>query len=129
MEKIIIILLLFGVSTLTTASPTQEEEEKERWPRGQYALPMEDSVLACPSSSGVYFQVGYRIQDTETLIVPLIGGNEWSSPCHLRGPYGKLYTQLNFCNKVDTSEDPHYDWPAGEYCVYRKGGSCPTGEE
>ena len=125
MEKIVTILL-FGVITLTTASPAQKAVT--RWPRGQYGLPMEDSVGACPSNSGVYFQIGYRIQDTETFIIPLIGGNEWSDPCHLRGPYGKLFTQLNFCNKVDTSDDPEYDWPAGEYCVYRKGGSCPTGK-
>ena len=122
------ILVLSSCLILTTqATPPRHTADPLRWPRGQYALPMEDSVLACPSSSGVYFQIGYRIQDTETFIVPLIGGNKWSSPCHLRGPYGKLYTQMNFCTKVDTSIDPDYDWPAGEYCVYKKGGACPAG--
>ena len=118
------LLLLSGCLLLTQAAPGHSTS---KWPRGQYGLPMEDTVISCPSSSGVYFQIGYRRQDTETLIVPLIGGNEWSSPCHLKGPYGKLFTQLNYCNKVDTANDPDYDWPAGEYCVYRKGGTCPAG--
>ena len=127
-------LLLLAILPLALSAPpgtsqqlTASQNITTKWPRGTYSLPMVDNEIACPSSSGVYWQIGYRIQDTETLIVPLIGGNVWSSPCHLRGPYGKLYTQLNFCNKKDTSFDPDYDWPAGEYCVLRNGGSCPTG--
>ncbi|XP_072033169.1 uncharacterized protein [Amphiura filiformis] len=122
----VLIALLLVASILTSfASPITKATT--RWPRGQYGIPMDDTISACPSNSGLYWQIGYRIQDTESIIVPLIGGNEWSSPCHLRGPYGKLYTQLNYCMKDDTSNDPDYDWPSGEYCVYRKGSSCPTG--
>lgn len=127
-------LLLLAILPLALSAPpgtnqqlTASQNITTKWPRGTYSLPMVDNELACPSSSGVYWQIGYRMQDTETAIIPLIGGNVWSSPCHLRGPYGKLYTQLNFCNKKDTSFDPDYDWPAGEYCVLRNGGSCPTG--
>ena len=93
------------------------------WPMGTYALPMVDSVAGCPVSA-FDWKIGYRHQDTENIFP----SNDWSDPYHLKGPYGKSYVETNFCTKIIAREDNNdWEWMAGEYCIYRKGGVCPTG--
>ncbi|XP_072048398.1 uncharacterized protein [Amphiura filiformis] len=89
------------------------------WPVGTYGLLMPTD--GCPSTS-IYFYTGQRKFDTEDSDP----NNNWSSPCHLGGWYGKNNMELQFCIKtvLDVNENA---WPAGEYCIFRFGGSCPYG--
>ena len=95
-----------------------------KWPNGTYSLPMVDSELSCPGTP-FYWKIGYRIQDTEDILP----SNDWPKDCHLKGPYTWSMVQLNFCSKTNYYEDENgNEFPAGEYCVYKKGASCPPGK-
>ncbi|XP_072034283.1 uncharacterized protein [Amphiura filiformis] len=84
---------------------------------------MVDNTLSCPGTP-FYWKIGYRIQDTEDILP----SNDWSRNIHLKGPFTWNMIQLNFCNKVNYYEDENeYVFPAGEYCVYKKGATCPPG--
>lgn len=90
-----------------------------RWPRGTYALPMPDS--GCPRSKRVSWSEGSLRQNTEDTS-PL---SNWSNPNHLRGHRKNNEITLNFC--VKEKKGGNVDWPAGKYCIYKK-GKCPNGK-
>ncbi|XP_072180200.1 uncharacterized protein [Diadema setosum] len=91
------------------------------WPYGTYSLPMPQ--VGCPTSH-FYWQTGSRYQDTENYLP----NNYWSDPCHLQGPYYRVSVEQNFCSKTNAAEDEYnWAWPAGEYCVFKKGNECPDG--
>ena len=116
------VLLLTTWSTVTSNTPLCQENPV--WPRGMYSLPRAEGQQ-CPSS----WAVGDRLQDTETALVPLIGGNDWSDPCHLMGPYTTRRITWNFCTKNTIIGDPvDVDWAPGDYCIMKKGTTCPSGE-
>ena len=121
-------LTLVWLVSCCSSSPVIEADYT--WPSGLYTLPMADTQTECPSSkSGIPWEYGFRYQDTESLIVPLIGGNEWSSPNHLLGPHGKLHMQWNFCSKTDTRDDKNSTaWSPGKYCIMKMGTTCPLGK-
>ena len=121
-----LLLVVCFQSTSILASPITEADTPQ-WPNGLYGLPMADTQDACPTS----WQFGTRFQDTESIIIPFIGGNKWSSPCHLGGELAKLHLRSAFCMKTDTSQDPTspaIEWGKGKYCVMKKGTSCPNGK-
>ena len=47
------------------------------------------------------------------------------------GPFTATTMQLNFCVRNDAETPDMYsrqdNWPVGNYCVYKAGGSCPAG--
>ncbi|XP_072022648.1 uncharacterized protein, partial [Amphiura filiformis] len=54
--------------------------------------------------------------------------NVWSTPCHLSGSKGTSSMDQDFCMKtIDRADIDDRRWPAGQYCIYRKGGICPAG--
>ncbi len=92
------------------------------WPQGTYGLPKPHTV-GCPNSHFTW-ATGWRFHDTED-VGP---DNFWSNPCHLEGPYWGNDAYQNFCMKTVNEEDIYeWTWPAGQYCIFRKGGACPSG--
>ncbi|XP_072014743.1 uncharacterized protein [Amphiura filiformis] len=89
------------------------------WPMGTYGLLK--PTTRCPNQ----WATGHRYHDTED-DNPF---NAWSSPCHMSGPYDTTTNVYqNFCMKtVDIADTDDQSWPTGQYCIFRKGGSCPSG--
>lgn len=79
----------------------------------------------CPSSRGFHWVSGYIYQDLENDN----SRTTVSSDAHFRGWVSNDVVQY-FCIKnhsspaIDANRGP---WPAGEYCIYQKGSSCPAG--
>lgn len=91
------------------------------WPSGQYGLPMPKSK--CPGANGFSWMRGNIYQDLED------GGNRTtiSPQSHLHAFVSNDVMQF-FCMKTDTTTDNNRKpWPKGQYCIYQKGLSCPTG--
>ncbi|XP_072014750.1 uncharacterized protein [Amphiura filiformis] len=92
------------------------------WPMGTYGLLK--PITGCPNQ---WAATGLLHQDTNNYV----GGghyNSRSSPHHVSGPYSKNNMVLPFCIKrVDIADSDDRSWPAGQYCIFRKGGSCPAG--
>ncbi len=97
-------------------------QENPVWPKGTYSLIRAEKQVTCPEG----FESGERFQDTEGVIVA--GGNEWSDPCDLKGPYTIRDITLNFCTKSSIANDPDVEWAEGRYCIMKKGTSCPNGK-
>ncbi|XP_071507091.1 uncharacterized protein [Diadema antillarum] len=91
------------------------------WPRGTYTLPK--PVAGCPSAHFSWNE-GWRYHDTEDSFPD----NHWSNPLHLEGPYANKNMYQKFCSKTVLEADI-YGWPfqEGQYCVAKKGASCPAG--
>ncbi|KAJ7375367.1 hypothetical protein OS493_002119 [Desmophyllum pertusum] len=92
--------------------------ESVKWPRGTYAVPMPHS--GCPVSMEFSWSEGYLRQNTEDS-GPL---SNWSSPLHLKGEKKDNEITQHFC--VKTKKAGKTRWPAGSYCIYKK-GKCPRG--
>ncbi|XP_071798873.1 uncharacterized protein [Asterias amurensis] len=95
-------------------------KDRRIWPSGVYGLPKPTS--GCPTNSGVIWETGSRLQDTEN------GGssNAWSTGIQLLGPYERNDMTQNFCMKTrDHTDEAEGDWPQGRYCVFKYGPSCP----
>lgn len=79
----------------------------------------------CPKASGFYWNVGYILQDLEDVdSLTAVSPNS-----HLQGWVLGDVVQY-FCTKNNASvavDGLRLRWPAGEYCIYRKGTSCPKG--
>ncbi|XP_033745629.1 uncharacterized protein LOC117331143 [Pecten maximus] len=101
-----------------------------QWPRGEYGLPM--STFGCPEEDrfgwkGGYINLtlpdSYRSQlwndDDEITLEP-----------HIMGPFHTHTMQLNFCLRqtFSLSNDTDEKWPPGEYCLYKVGNMCPSGD-
>ena len=41
--------------------------------------------------------------------------------------YSYTYMDLPFCSTQGYFSHG-YNWPSGSYCIFRKGGSCPSGQ-
>ncbi|XP_071798871.1 uncharacterized protein [Asterias amurensis] len=90
------------------------------WPSGVYGLPTPTS--GCPNNSGVIWETGSRLQDTENEY----SSNYWSTGIQLLGPYERNDMTQNFCMKTrDHTDEAEGDWPQGRYCVFKYGPSCP----
>ncbi|XP_078346119.1 uncharacterized protein LOC144631547 isoform X2 [Oculina patagonica] len=93
------------------------------WPSGMYGLPMPKT--GCPKANGFYWKSGYIFQDLED-----VGSMTTVSPnSHLQGWVLGDVVQY-YCIKNNASaaiDSKRFQWPAGEYCIYRKGATCPTG--
>ena len=94
-----------------------------QWPSGKYGLPMAKS--GCPKANGFSWETGYIYQDLEddkSL-------TQTSSSFHLNATvFSSGDVSRNFCLKMNRSatvDNSRFRWPAGQYCIYKKGGSCP----
>ena len=93
------------------------------WPQGVYGLPM--PISGCPTDSGFKWETGSRFHNNADQRSP----NTWSDPLHLRGPYAENDMWHHFCMKtVDRVNDTDPVWPSGQYCVFKYGSNCPSGE-
>ena len=92
------------------------------WPDGTYCLPM-PSNQQCPYG----WQKGERRHDTEDLN----GSLYCDKKQHGWVPYHRdLCRDLGwgFCCKTQNNHPrTGKTWPRGSYCIFRKGGHCPTG--
>jgi len=108
----------FGKSDFAEGVIRLKLYDSVRWPRGTYALPMPDS--GCPRSKKVAWAEGSLRQNTEDTS-PL---SNWSRPIHLKGPKKNNEITQHFC--VKENKGGSGNWPAGKYCIYKK-GKCPHG--
>lgn len=94
------------------------------WPSGSYGIPRPSS--GCPYKSNVNWRYGNRYQDTSN---DGYGHNYKSRESfHLGATVTYAGVERSFCMKTDTSSDVNRNpWPKGQYCIYKKGGTCPTG--
>ena len=76
------------------------------------------SKEGCPSAS---FTSGNR---TETLGPANYGRNIENLNLKEGAISGDRMFRYDFCVAEDEAID---EWPAGSYCIYRKGGTCPPG--
>ena len=85
---------------------------------GTYGLPQ--PTTGCPSG----WATGSRRHDTEDSNP----ANTWSTE-YLRGYFDESIIRQYFCMKTVSRADS-FDWPfpAGQYCVYKKGSTCPNGK-
>ena len=83
------------------------------FPGGQYALPAHAD--GCPDET---FMAGSRKHCTA-------GRNDKSAKFSLKTDLTSDMVEENFCVRNLPTND--VVWPEGNYCIYRKGGSCPTG--
>eukprot|EP00794_Sanderia_malayensis_P012893 gene12893-14220_t len=89
-----------------------------RWPAGRYGLPQ--SINGCPSSRGFMWKRGYRYHDTEDDGTE----NQHSDNFHLASNFTEDGIRHDFC--IKDSEVGDSSWPAGKYCVYKRGSTCPA---
>ncbi len=90
------------------------------WPAGTYSLPQPDS--GCPQG----WNKGCWYQDNEDSR----NGNSFSPDQidqYLKGSFTNN-VQTCYCTNEDSTRTSLFDWPAGEYCIAKK-GNCPTGFE
>ena len=93
----------------------------ELWPSGRYGLPMPKT--GCPTANGFHWSTGYVHQDLEDND----SQTKASPDSHLAGSVSNDVLQY-FCIKNETFTFLNRpSWPAGQYCIYRKGTSCPAG--
>ena len=78
-------------------------------------------VTGCPKSRKFLWSEGYLRQNTEDTS-PM---NNWSRPMHLKGLKKNNEITQQFC--VKNNRAGHRDWPAGKYCIYKR-GKCPIGK-
>ena len=94
------------------------------WPSGEYGLPMPRS--GCPGANDFTWTTGYIIQDLQD-------GSSSKTNISSNSNLQAIVTndvQQNFCiksNQTTVSDAKRKPWPAGEYCIYQKGKSCPAG--
>ena len=81
------------------------------FPGGSYALPQPKS--GCPES---WMTTGVRIHQNG-------GDNSVSSRYDVSGAISGAGVEQKFC--VVTNSKNEDSWPAGSYCIYRVGGTCP----
>ena len=77
----------------------------------------------CPTANDFHWSTGYIYQDLEDND----SQTKASPDAHLAGSVSNDVLQY-FCIKNETFTFLNRpSWPAGEYCIYRKGTSCPAG--
>ena len=81
-------------------------------------------VLTSFSLIESFYISGIRFHDTEDTF----GQNFWSNPLHLAPYYGTNDMEQNFCMRtVEKANAYDWEWPQGEYCVFKMGPICPLG--
>ena len=91
------------------------------WPRGTYGLPMADT--GCPVDPNFTWRTGYRYQDMEDDTK----NSQLSASSHLAANVHDGDVEQNFCMKTSTASDNSRPlWPKGDYCIYKRGKTCPT---
>ena len=94
---------------ITSSTPTQA------WPTGSYALPQPKEGCADDGR----FASGSRVHHTGA-------GNKVSKEFDMAGGIYNESADQRFCvSEGGSSQSADDVWPAGSYCIYRKGGSCP----
>ncbi|XP_033758459.1 uncharacterized protein LOC117340795 [Pecten maximus] len=86
----------------------------EEWPNGTYTLLQ--PFNGCPAQ----FSTGQRIWRPEKT-----GYSTFSTNNNLQGYANQTQIEWHFCTKTGSGDSE--SWPAGDYCILRKGGSCPAG--
>jgi len=79
----------------------------------------------CPKADGFHWNSGYILQDLEDTQ----SMTSASSNSHLLGWVSNDVVRY-FCIKNNASvavDSKRFRWPAGEYCIYRRGSKCPSG--
>lgn len=94
------------------------------WPEGTYALLAPNS--GCPFNVAAEWTTGYKKFHTES---DLANHNNASWGAHFMTPftaknYSGNFLYQHFCVLTDS---PGPAWPAGSYCINRKGGNCTAG--
>ena len=85
---------------------------------GTYGLPQ--PTTGCPNG----WATGSRMHDTENTDP----SNSWSTQ-YLRGYFAASSLRQYFCMKnISRMDTFDRSFPAGQYCVYKKGSSCPNGK-
>ncbi|XP_068672672.1 uncharacterized protein [Montipora foliosa] len=96
-----------------------------KWPEGKYGLPMASS--GCPKAKGFSWQTGFIYQDLEDNN----SRTTTSLSFHLRAAIVNSNDVLRgFCIKTTQSSAVDLgrpSWPYGNYCIYKKGSTCPSG--
>ena len=88
------------------------------WPRGKYAIPK--TAKGCPRG----WSTGSRYQDNEdTRSAPIPTSTGISTRMDV---WVVRNLRMHYCVKTSIGSTST-TWPAGKYCIARKGGSCPTG--
>ena len=91
------------------------------WPQGTYGLPMADT--GCPGDPNFTWRTGYRYQDMEDDTK----NSQLSASSHLAANVHDGDVEQNFCMKTSTASDNSRPlWPKGDYCIYKRGKTCPT---
>ncbi|XP_069122411.1 uncharacterized protein [Argopecten irradians] len=88
--------------------------DEDEWPSGTYSLLQPTN--GCPSQ----FTTGYRSWRPERT-----GQSTFSQNPNLQGYANQTHIEWHFCTKATGSGSSA--WPVGDYCVMRKGGTCPSG--
>ncbi|CAG2197871.1 unnamed protein product [Mytilus edulis] len=86
------------------------------WPSGKYSIPKPQT--GCPSG----WSEGWRYQDNED--THNINSVTPSTGYHFFGTFNRN-TKMYYCTKKTFSGSGK--WPKGNYCIARKGGTCPSG--
>ncbi|XP_074643369.1 uncharacterized protein LOC141900388 [Tubulanus polymorphus] len=93
-----------------------------KWPGGMYALPAASG--GCPSKEAEW-KLGWRFQDAPSRYV-----NKWNASMNSNwnGAITRGSVNSSFCVKTITYYSTvQYTWPRGQYCILKKGISCPIG--
>ncbi|XP_045197025.2 uncharacterized protein LOC123551856 isoform X2 [Mercenaria mercenaria] len=108
----------YGLDPKTRCSSTEKTDtslENIPWPAGSFTTL--NTVDGCPEG----FKLGWQYHVPPNYI--------WGPSLYNAKPYWYWWhLEHEFCSRIDEQNDGE-DWPAGSYCIYRKGGSCPTGFE
>nr|XP_042905394.1 uncharacterized protein LOC107445139 [Parasteatoda tepidariorum] len=126
--------LIHGIEIHSTRSESKLGESKLMWPEGLYGLPM--PVSGCPSSKNFTWKTGYRYHDIQYDIIQDTKVLHWSEGCLLKGGLQKETVEgvqrrsgvvQHFCMKTShyNSTNSSQEWPAGKYCIFQYGDSCP----
>ena len=97
------------------------------WPEGSFALPM--SVYDCPQTEHFnWIRSKLTLESKTEMETP----HQWSVYYHVRGRLDTKYAALHFCSKLSDFITSNVrtaapKWPPGNYCIFKAGDSCPTG--
>ena len=76
----------------------------------------------CPKATNFQWHEGTRYHDTQDGDA----NNAWSTDSyHLAGRAAKNDMEQKFCMK--TAPGGSFNWPKGQYCIFKKGNNCPKG--
>uniref|UniRef100_T1JII4 CUB domain-containing protein n=1 Tax=Strigamia maritima TaxID=126957 RepID=T1JII4_STRMM len=96
------------------------------WPKGRYGLPK--PRIGCPATSQSQWESGMHYQDMECPVAMDGSIKHWSDGSQLKGGLQELQgIEQHFCMLTDQNPEERQEWMPGQYCIFRYGGTCPTG--